>query len=162
MAHPTTSDSLIYYTGMPIRASFARSMRRGRTRIPRHRSARPQDGSSARWEEGWRGSGTRRDQDAEEGSSFFAHRGRLIASSEYASRNEWSAGNRHCFPCVCQVEQRITVPGDSSGAYVTPDGSNLGTIRRIHGVDNLWLQRYRICAPCLARQCASIMSHPFP
>jgi len=39
-----------------------------------------------------------------------------------------------------QVERRITVPGDSSGAYVTPDGQNIGTIRRIHGVDNLWLQ----------------------
>jgi eukaryotic-like serine/threonine-protein kinase len=39
-----------------------------------------------------------------------------------------------------QVERRVPVPGDSWGAYIAPDGQNVATVRRIHGVDNVWLQ----------------------
>ncbi len=38
------------------------------------------------------------------------------------------------------VEKRLSVPDDSTGAFIAPDGQNIAVIRRIHGVDDVWLQ----------------------
>jgi serine/threonine protein kinase len=39
-----------------------------------------------------------------------------------------------------QVRRRIPVDGDASRTMITPDGQNIGFLRRERGVDNVWLQ----------------------